>query len=179
MRRARGLLVCRGTGVLSLHDGAGSAGWSRTGACCGQPCATLLAGGGTGACVLLRDVPVTCRAWGSVSRFGPIDVCRAEPSISLRPAPGRGRLVSFASEAWLQPHETSRERAASRIRALLRKKPSPNIEGVAQRQRRSKRRVTAGRSARLQGLPQTGPVAPFHHRGLPARPLRAACSLTP
>ena len=60
---------------------------------------------GRGACVLLRDVPVTCRAWGSVSRaLGPIDVCRAEPSISLR----RGRLVSSASEAWLQPHETSR-----------------------------------------------------------------------
>ena len=45
-----------------------AAGWSRRWGLLagGSPARRLLAG--RGACVLLRDVPVTCRAWGSVSR---------------------------------------------------------------------------------------------------------------
>ena len=102
-----GLLARRGAGacLLWLLAGRGAGHWG------------VLAGGSPARRLLLawsRRVRAAarrsghCRAWGSVSRaLGPIDVCRAEPSISL-PAPAGGRLVSFASEAWFEPHETSR-----------------------------------------------------------------------
>ena len=165
----RGLLARRGTGVRAV-----AAGWSRRWAlgcaCWGQPCATA-AGCGRGACVLLRDVPVTCRAWGSVSRaLGPIDVCRAEPSISsaaqrpaggasFRPRPRRGSSST-------RPPGDLPERAASRIRALLRRRAPHREEGVALQRgddqtpcdRRSKR-PAAGAAANRAGRT-------FHHRGL-------------
>ena len=174
----RGLLARRGTGVRAV-----AAGWSRRWAlgcaCWGQPCATA-AGCGRGACVLLRDVPVTCRAWGSVSRaLGPIDVCRAEPSISLPSAPAGG--ASFVRVRGVAPAPRDLpERAASRIRALLHppRLGRLHIEMACVALQRGDIKTPCDRRSkrRAAGAARTGPVAPFHHRGLPARPLRAAAA---
>ena len=134
--------------------------------CWGQPCAT--------AAGWSRRVRAAARRSGHLpsvgQRFslGPIDVCRAEPSISLPSA--RGRFV-FVRVRGVDPAPRDLpERAASRIRALLRpplyRSSSPHREAwrrcargaiYTQCDRRSKRpcRAAANRASR-----------PFHHRGL-------------
>ena len=63
---------------------------------------------GRGACVLLRDVPVTAERGAAFLARSARSMSAALSRRSLCPAPAGGRLVSFASEAWFEPHETSR-----------------------------------------------------------------------
>ena len=161
------------------------------GACCGQPRATaqrwlvwgVLAVGsparrlraGRGACVLLRDVPVTCRAWGSVSRALRPDArrslwCPAPQGASFRSRPRRG------SSPTRPPGEGCvADPSLASTAPLI--SPPPHREGVAAlREAISKRRVTAGRSARQQGLREQGRSHRFITagclRGRVAPPLR-------
>ena len=99
-----------------------AAGSSRHGrACCGCWLVAALGAGvcllgaalrdgwlGRGACVLLRDVPVTAERGAAFLARSARSMSAALSRRSLCPAPAGGRLVSFASEAWFEPHETSR-----------------------------------------------------------------------
>ena len=109
----------------ALRDGFLLAGRA-LGRACGQPCAT--------AAGWSRRVRAAARRSGHLpskgqrSRaLGPIDVCRAEPSISLPSAPAGG--ASFVRVRGVAPAPRDLpERAASRIRALLRTPPSRGEE---------------------------------------------------
>ena len=156
----RGLLARRGAGACSLwaalRDGFLLAGRA-LGRACGQPCAT--AAGWSRRVRAAARRSGRCRAWGSVSRaLGPKKMSAALSRRSLCPAPPRpaGGASFVRVRGVARAPRDLPERAASRIRALLRPPPPPHREARLSRSAtQSKRRVTAGRSARQQGLPQT------------------------
>ena len=132
---------------------------------------------GRGACVLLRDVPVTAERGAAFLARSARSMSAALSRRSLCPAPGPGG-ASFRSRPRRGSSPTRPPGEGCVADPSLASTRFEHIErrGVALREAISKRRVTAGRSARLQGLPQTGPFAPFHHRGLPSRTRRAAAT---
>ena len=146
-----------------------AAGWSRRWAlgcaCCGQPRATAAAGlvaARACCCATFRSLPSVGQRF---SRARPEkNVCRAEPSISLPSA--RGRLVSSASEAWLQPHETSR-RGLRRGSEPCFDRPPSTSRGSPLTQRHAIKTPCDRRSKRpAAGAAANEAVAPSHHRGL-------------
>ena len=133
---------------------------------------------GRGACVLLRDVPVTAergaaflaRSARSMSAaLSRRSLCPAPGGASFRPRPRRGSsptrppgegCVADPSLASTAPPSTSRGSPLTQRHAI--KTPCD---------RRSKRPAAGAAANRADRT--------FHHRGLLPAPLRAACSLTP
>ena len=130
---------------------------------------------GRGACVLLRDVPVTAERGAAFLARSARSMSAALSRRSLcAQRPGAPRFVRVRGVA-PAPRDLP-ERAASRIRALLRLDP-PSRGGVAALRERI---IKTPRGRAAAGAARTGPVAPFHHRGLRfAPPLQLNASRKP
>ena len=134
-------------------------------------CGLVVAPGRACCCAHVPVSRVPERGAAFLARCGPMPVDLFVPSAR----PGAPRFVRVRGVA-RAPRDLP-ERAASRIRALLRSTPPPHREGVAAlRGDIKKRRGTAGRSARQQGLRKQGRSHRFITagclRGRVAPPLR-------